>query len=280
MITSCPACRTRLKVGANHLDQKIRCPRCEHVFVLLQQPSAQPPDSGADDIPSRARAPSTPPTVPQGPARQAPPGPVADGPTAASYSHVCTACGAAMQVHARYFGRTLRCTSCRTEFDALPPPAATPQTVSGRLSVELDREPVAPEERVRRRRWLTAAVVLAALFGAALWWLGSDRRHGLAGDLFTVSKARTEIGVLTRGAEPTVTVALDREMLHEMIAALEAGIEEDFERLRSSPRCIEVAAGTRVRVLERRKRAVEARVRVLEGPWESRIVWVPIDWVR
>ena len=280
VITSCPGCQTRLKVGASHLDQKIRCPRCEHVFVLPRQPSAPPQDRGADEVPSRARTPSTPPTVTQGTARQVPPGPVADGPTATSYSHVCTACGAAMQVHARYFGRTLRCTSCRTEFEALPPPAATPQTVSGRLSVELDREPVAPEEQGRRRRWFAAAVVLAVLFGGVLWWLGSDRRQGFAGDLFTVSKARTEIGVLTRGAEPAVTVALDREMLQEVIAALEAGNEEDLERLRSSPRCIEVAAGTRVRVLERRKRAVEARVRVLEGPWESRIVWVPIDWVR
>ena len=45
-------------------------------------------------------------------------------------------------------------------------------------------------------------------------------------------------------------------------------------------RCMRVPFLALVRVLERRKRAVEARVRVLEGPWESRIVWVPIDWVR
>jgi hypothetical protein len=152
--------------------------------------------------------------------------------------------------------------------------------VSDRLSIELDRDPVAPEERARRRRWLAVGVVLAVLVGAALWWLGGDRQKGFASELFTVSKARTEIGVLRRGDESAVTAALDREALEEMIAALEAGDEAGFDRLRSSPRCIEIDAGTRVRVLERRKRAVEARVRVLEGPWSSRIVWVPIDWVK
>jgi len=190
------------------------------------------------------------------------------------------ACGSTMQVHARYFGRTLRCTSCRTEFEAVPPPAGGVQTVSDRLSMELDRAPIAPQERARRRRWLAVVVVLATLVGVVLWWLGSDRREGFASELFTVTKSRTELGVLHRGDHPSVTAALDREALEEMIAALQAGDEAGLERLRSSPRCIEIAAGTRVRVLERRKRSVEARVRVLEGPWESRIVWVPIDWVR
>jgi hypothetical protein len=148
------------------------------------------------------------------------------------------------------------------------------------LSMVLDREPIAPEERARRRRWLAVAVVLASLVGGTLWWLGSDRRQGFASELFTVTKSRTELGVLHRGDLSTVIAALDREALEELIAALEADDEAGIERVRSSPRCIEIAAGTRVRVLERHKRAVEARVRVLEGPWESRIVWVPIDWVK
>ena len=280
VITTCPGCQTRLKVSADHLDQKIRCPRCEHVFVLPRQRPASAPDRAVDGSPERAGAPSRTFAVAQGPARQTPPEPTPAAPTATSYSHVCTACGATMQVHARYFGRTLRCTSCRTEFEALPPPAPPHETVSGRLSVELDRDPIPREERARRRTWLAVGAALVVLLGIALWWLGGDRRQGFASDLFTASKSRTQIGVLARGDEPTVIVALDREMLAEMIAALETGNQEGFERFRSSPRCVELPAGTRVRVLERRKRAVEARVRVLEGPWESRIVWVPIDWVR
>jgi len=278
VIASCPGCGIRLKVNAENLGRKIRCPRCEHVFVAALGRSDRGPDRRQDPSPAPERPASAAPTVSNGPP---PTGRAGGAPHTGSYSHVCTACGASMQVHARYFGRTLRCTSCRTEFDALPPSApGIIETVSDRLSVELDREPIAPEERARRRRWLAIGAVLAALLGIALWWLGGDRRQGFASDLFTMSKSRTEIGVLAQGDEATVTVALDREALHEMIAALEAGDETGLERLRSSPRCIEVAAGTRVRVLERRKRAVEARVRVLEGPWESRIVWVPIDWVR
>jgi len=41
-----------------------------------------------------------------------------------------------------------------------------------------------------------------------------------------------------------------------------------------------VAAGSRVRVLARSRRQAEARVRILDGPQSSRIVWVPITWVR
>ena len=37
------------------------------------------------------------------------------------YIHTCGNCGAHMQVHERYLGRTLRCTSCRTEFEAALP---------------------------------------------------------------------------------------------------------------------------------------------------------------
>jgi hypothetical protein len=33
-------------------------------------------------------------------------------------------------------------------------------------------------------------------------------------------------------------------------------------------------------VLERRKRGAEAQVRILDGPQSSRIVWVPIAWVK
>jgi predicted Zn finger-like uncharacterized protein len=295
VIASCPGCGTRLRVSAEKLDRKLRCPSCDQVFVVPRRRPAEAPDQRAEVAPAptpeprpelaQELPPEPPPPAPPAEmgssAPQSPLGSVAEVPQVTSYRHECTACGATMQVHARYFGRTLRCTSCRTEFEAHPPPGGeVPETVSGRLSIELDRAPVLPEERARRRRWLAAALVLAAIVGVALWWLGGDRRHGFASELFTVTKARTEIGVLQRGDRPTVTAALDREALEEMIAALGAGDEAGVERLRSSPRCIEIAAGTRVRVLERRKRAVEARVRVLEGPWESRIVWVPIDWVK
>ena len=40
------------------------------------------------------------------------------------YIHTCGNCGAHMQIHERYLGRALKCTSCRTEFEAVLPEGA------------------------------------------------------------------------------------------------------------------------------------------------------------
>ena len=42
---------------------------------------------------------------------------------------------------------------------------------------------------------------------------------------------------------------------------------------------LEIAAGTKARVLGRADRGRQCRVRILEGSWSSRIVWVPSRWV-
>jgi hypothetical protein len=64
-----------------------------------------------------------------------------------------------------------------------------------------------------------------------------------------------------------------------IIEAIEDGNAAELDRLKKSSRCIELPAGTSIRVLERRKRGVATRVRVLDGPWSSRIVWVPVQWI-
>lgn len=132
----------------------------------------------------------------------------------------------------------------------------------------------------RRWRWLVGSIAVVAVLGALVWWLGGDRTTGFASGLFTVQKTRTELGVLRREQGRAVPVALDRETLGELIRAVEDRNEAALDRLVNSSRCLELAEGTRVRVLERRKRAVETRVRVLDGPWASRIVWVPVQWIR
>jgi hypothetical protein len=176
-----------------------------------------------------------------------------------------------MQVHERYYGRTLRCTSCSAPFEALAP--SDPGL--------WDRAAESSPKRVRRRRHgVAAGAVLVLVTAALLWWLGSDRRQGFAGALFTVPKTATELGVLQAEGDRAVMVALDRETAAEILDALERGQSAALEELRASPRCLEVAAGTRVRVVERRKGAAEASVRILEGPWSSRVVWVPIRWVK
>jgi hypothetical protein len=140
---------------------------------------------------------------------------------------------------------------------------------------------VQPGDQPRRRRvWIVLAVVAVVFLGALLLWLGGDRTQGFASEIFTSKKVRTELGVLRRDDGGEIVVALDRETVLELISALEAGDRSALSEISSRPQCIVVSAGTRVRVLERRKRAVETRIRILDGPWASRIVWVPIHWVK
>jgi hypothetical protein len=186
-----------------------------------------------------------------------------------------------MPIHPRYFGRELKCTSCRTEFVATPPVDSTTPGPPAEFEVaRATGESPSVSGDKHRWRWVIGAIVVVVAIAVPLWWLGEDRRQGPGSELFTVDKARTELGSLRCEGRETVTVSLDRETVRELIAALEADDKVAVQALRSSSRCTEVPAGTRVRVLERRKRAVEARVRIIEGPWASRIVWVPIDWVR
>jgi hypothetical protein len=50
--------------------------------------------------------------------------------------------------------------------------------------------------------------------------------------------------------------------------------------MNNDDRFLEIEAGTRIRVLGYANNSREARVRILEGPWDSRIVWVPARWIR
>jgi hypothetical protein len=43
---------------------------------------------------------------------------------------------------------------------------------------------------------------------------------------------------------------------------------------------IELPSSTNVRVLEYTDKGRIARIRILEGPWQSRIVWIPSRWIR
>jgi predicted RNA-binding Zn-ribbon protein involved in translation (DUF1610 family) len=255
---TCSSCGVEMTVHDRYYGRTLRCTGCRTEFVA-------------------------------GPEAPGPPPPTSRVPPATS--HTCTACGAAMTIPERYYGRTLRCTACGETFVArlpvapAPAPAPAPPPAADTVApapVPPPAAPVAapdPAARSRRTRALVVFGVIAVVV-AALWWLGGDRTEGFGSSLFAAEKQRTQIGELRLNDEPTVPVALDREAFDELVAAADSANPADLKAFRSSPRCLSLPSGTRVRVLERRKYDPEARVRILDGPQSSRIVWVPITWVK
>ena len=189
------------------------------------------------------------------------------------YIHTCGNCGAHMQVHERYLGRTLKCTSCRTEFEA-----ALPEGV-------VDEEPSLPtpsggEETSAVRRMLPWLLLLAIPVVALIWFLGQDQSEGPAQGVFREQRAVGENATVDTGAGRPVLVALD----HDAVAALQTlgqgSVQINVGSLMDQDHYIELPAGTPVRVLEYADKGHTARIRILEGPWQSRVVWIPTRWIR
>lgn len=193
----------------------------------------------------------------------------------AGYVHTCDQCGSQMQVHERYVGRTLKCTSCRAEFVAELPPegAAEPPPAPA----------VAAEEPAGRRSgslWIVGLFLLIPLAGV-IWWLGQDQSEGPASGVFANKKAVGELAVLEVAGDRPVLVALDRQSVGALVDLRDGAVQIGVSSLMNDDdRFLAVDAGTRVRVLEYANGDREARVRIVEGEWVSRIVWVPSRWVR
>jgi hypothetical protein len=187
------------------------------------------------------------------------------------YIHTCAACGAHMQVHERYLGRSLRCTSCRTEFVA-----ALPGGVAAPAPALPSAAPEGPAGARPRRLWWLALLVLPV--AALLWWLGQEPTGGVGDALFRPQRTAGDIGSLATDTPGAVVVAFDQPDVAALVAAGDAPDPSLLRLFLDAGHGLDVAAGTRVRVLERAGRS--SRVRILDGPWESRIVWVPSSWVR
>ena len=189
------------------------------------------------------------------------------------YIHTCGKCGAHMQVHERYLGRTLRCTSCRTEFEAVLPEGA------------IADEPVLPalddgEAKPGAKRfipWLLLALVPVV---ALIWFLGQDQSEGPAAAVFREQHTVGENATVESGLGRPVLAALD----HEAVAALQTigqgNVQINVGALMDQDRYIELPPGTNIRILELANKGREARIRILEGPWQSKVVWVPARWIR
>lgn len=240
---TCAACGLEMTVHERYFGRRLRCRDCRAEFV------ADPETGETPSVPSES-------------------------------SHTCTACGTRMKVSERYYGRTLRCTECGEPFVVRLPtiPQSPPADESPMDDVDLD-EPVDPQARARRWSriaWIAACAVLA---GGLLWWLGGDREQGFGSSLFRSEKGRTQVGQLDGGDGGAVVVALERDGIEALIEVSKREGEAVSDDLVSSARYLQVPPGTRVRILET-ARGGGARVRILDGPQNSRVVWVPVAWIR
>ena len=286
---SCPDCGASLAVRPELVGRRVRCPRCAAVFTLAHreasppaepQPAAglaaappDPEDAAVGEAPSIGTAVPTAATSTedalQGTASLPP-----------SYAHTCTACGARFRVYARYYGRTLRCTGCGEEFAASPPPFVAVGPPPERVAPQSGAPAEGPVGSDRRWRRLVAAAALAVAVGGGLWWLGTAHHEGVGGRLFAAAKTRGEIGRLHGPDGGPALVGLDRDTGMGLASALDAGDEGGLVSLRSSQHCLELEAGTRVRILDGGGRSGLSRVRVLSGPWSSRVVWAPARYIQ
>lgn len=187
------------------------------------------------------------------------------------YIHTCGNCGAHMQVHERYLGRTLKCTSCRTEFEAVLPEGAV---IDEPVLQVVDEQPKPGGGRLFL--WLLLLVPVAAL----IWFLGQDQSEGPAKTIFREHHAVATNAAVDTGSGRPVMVALDHEAVGALLTLGQGSIEINVGSLMDQDRYLELPAGTGVRILEYADKGRTARIRILEGPWQSRIVWIPTQWIR
>jgi hypothetical protein len=178
-----------------------------------------------------------------------------------------------MQVHERYFGRTLKCTGCRTEFVAeareedlaAPPPAAA-----------------APRAQAREAggpKWMLWLVLLLVPVIGFVLWLG--RGGGPPETAFREQHAVGDVAALDTGTTRPVLVALDQESVAALVDMRTGAVQLGISGLMSnSESYLEVEAGTRARILAYANQDREAKVRLIEGPSADQEVWVPRRWLR
>jgi hypothetical protein len=189
------------------------------------------------------------------------------------YIHTCEKCGAHMQVHERYLGRTLKCTSCRTEFEAELPEGAG---IEEPALPQLDEE----DAKSGAKRFLPWLLLILVPVIGLLWFLGQDQGEGPAQTLFREQRSVGENATVDTGAGRPVMVALDYDAVGALVTLGQGSVQINVGSLMDQKRYMELPAGTSIRVLEYADKGRVARIRILEGPWQSRIVWIPTRWIR
>jgi len=178
-----------------------------------------------------------------------------------------------MQVHERYLGRALKCTSCRTEFEAVLPEGAIEEASPLPTLPDEDAKPGAK----RFIPWLLLALIPVV---AIIWFLGQDQSEGPAKAVFREGHSAGENATVDAGSGRPVLVALDHEAVGALQTLGQGNVQINVGSLMDQSRYIELPSGTNIRILEYANRGKEARIRILEGPWQSKVVWVPARWIR
>jgi DNA-directed RNA polymerase subunit RPC12/RpoP len=178
----------------------------------------------------------------------------------AGYTHTCAACEAKLKIHERYVGRALHCPHCGVEFLADPCLADIDDIV----------EQIAPATR-RRIPWLAIGAAIVLLAAAA--WLVATAADGPLAELFRPSRQAGQFAELVLDGRERVPVAMDHETVVFVVDAVEDPDPGSLAALRVQGRIIEVASGTKVKIIERQRESRTARVRIIDGVWTGRVVW-------
>ncbi len=179
------------------------------------------------------------------------------------YTHTCAACDAKLKIHERYVGRALHCPTCGTEFLADPTLADIDDII----------DELVPE-RKRSIPWLPI-ILGVTLMVVVMLWLGQSNHGGFFSEIFRANRLAGHFGVLAIEGRDRIPAAMDHETVVFVVDALEDPDPGSLEALHAQGRLIEVVSGTKIKVIERVHGERSARVRILEGPWTGRVVWVP-----
>ena len=189
-----------------------------------------------------------------------------------AYVHTCDQCGAQMQVNDRYYGRTLKCTTCRTEFVAESPEDGA--EVDTYVPPRSD-----PDTGKSAKRFLPLLLLLIPLAGFLVWLGGGD--DDVADSAFREGHAVGDVAAVDTGTTRPVLVALDHESVGALVDMRSGAIQLGVSSLMTNQdKYLELEAGTKVRVLAFANEDREAKVRVIEGPAANEEVWVPRRWLR
>jgi hypothetical protein len=181
----------------------------------------------------------------------------------AGYTHTCASCEAKLKIHERYVGRVLHCTECGTEFLADP----------GLADIDDIIDDLVPDTK-RSIPWLSILFGLSVVV-IGVFFFGQTDPDGLFAGLFKPTRTAGQFAFLGLDGRDRVPAAMDRETVVFVIDAVEDNDPGSLQALRAQGKIIEVASGTKIKVIEIVKRDRMARVRILDGVWTGRVLWVP-----